>query len=261
MEVTRRARPLSRSSMNDVLWREMWRFRGGSLSIMVSRAVNLAALLCLCTAVRSFAQDPAPAGYTADTPTKSFLLARTGESLNGPYIGTIHYLEFFQVRKKWVYPDIGYLDFAHNYYREFFIGGGRTLYDGKIASWDQELLYDQALGPAARSARYLQPYTIFRVYFTPKFRNETDCFLYLPLNDSARIHFVLERAKFEYSLTKKWKIGAGYAGNKFPGVSWVNKPFLSTTISTPAGAFEFWLQKIPGGAQVQFRYALVHTSR
>ena len=48
-------------------------------------------------------------------------------------------------------------------------------------------MYDQATGPAARSARYLQPYAIFHVYFTPKFRNETDYFLYLPLNDSARI--------------------------------------------------------------------------
>jgi hypothetical protein len=239
----------------------MWCLGGGFLSIMVSRAVKLAALLCLGCAVTSFAQDPAPAGYTPDAPTKSFLLARTGESLTAPYIATIHYFEFFQVRKKWVYPDIGYVDFGKGNYREFFIGGGRTLYDGKFASWDQELMYDQATGPAARSARYLQPYAIFRVYFTPKFRNETDYFLYLPLNDSARIHFVLERAKFEYSLAKKWKIGAGYAGNKFPGVPWVKKPFISTTISTRAGAFEFWLQKIPGGAQVQIRYALVHTSR
>lgn len=239
----------------------MWRFKGGCLSIMVSRAVQLAALFCLSCAIESIAQDPAPAGYTADALTKSFFFARTGESLNAPYIGTIHYLEFFQVRKKWVYPDIGYVDFAHSNYREFFIGGGRTLYDGKFASWDQELLYNQAKGPAARSARYLQPYAILHVYFTPKITNETDYFLYLPLNDSARIHFILERAKFEYAVTNRWKIGAGYAANKFPGVPWVNKPFLSTTISTRAGAFEFWLQKIPGGAQVQFRYALVHTSR
>jgi hypothetical protein len=40
----------------------------------------------------------------------------------------------------------------------------------------------------------------------------------------------------------------------------VNKPFLTTTISTLAGAFEFWLQKIPAGGQVEVRYTLVDTS-
>jgi len=208
MELTRRVSLLSRSNMNDVSWRKMRSLRGGFSSMTVLRAVKFAVLLCLGCAVTSFAQDPAPAGYTTDALTKSFFMARTGESLNAPYIGTIHYLEFFQVRKKWIYPDVGYVDFAHNNYREFFIGGGRTLYNGKFASWDQELLYDQATGPAAGSARYLQPYAIFHVYFAPKFSNETDYFLYLPLNDSARIHFVLERAKFEYAVTKPWKIGA-----------------------------------------------------
>jgi hypothetical protein len=29
---------------------------------------------------------------------------------------------------------------------------------------------------------------------------------------------------------------------------------------TGVGDFEFWLQKIPGGAQIQFRYALLHKS-
>jgi hypothetical protein len=44
-------------------------------------------------------------------------------------------------------------------------------------------------------------------------------------------------------------------------VPWVNKPLLTTTISTKAGAFEFWLKKIPGGEQIEFRHALIHTSR
>jgi len=81
------------------------------------------------------------------------------------------------------------------------------------------------------------------------------------LNDSARFHQVIERAKLEYTLKKHWKLGAGYAGTKHAGGRWLNKPFLTTTISTKAGAFEFWLQKIPAGEQVEIRYALVHTSR
>jgi hypothetical protein len=231
--------------------------------IVRKRQAIFAAVLCLSGGVASFAQD-AVANTNGDSPaepTKSFFLARTGESLKGPYIGTIHYLEFFQIRNKWIYPDIGYVDFAHDNYREFFIGGGRTLIDDKIATWDQELLYVQAAGSAAASARYLQPWSMLRVRFTPKFTSETVYFAYFPLNDSAHIHHVFERVKFEFALKKRWKAGAGYAGVKFPAVPWVHKPMITTTISTKAGAFEFWLQKIPGGEQVEVRYALIHTSR
>jgi hypothetical protein len=234
----------------------------GSVATLIvhTRALKLAALLCLACAVTSFAQEAAPDEDIPAAPTKTFFMARTGESVDTPHIGIIHYLEFFQIRKKWIYPDIGYVDFAHGNYREFFIGGGRTLYDSKFATWDQELLYLQAIGPAARSAAYLQPWSMLRVRFTPKFTSETVYFLYLPLNDSARFHQVIERAKIEYHLKKRWKIGAGYAGTKPVGGRWTNKPLITTTVSTRAGAFEFWLQKIPSGAQVEVRYALVHTS-
>ena len=216
--------------------------------IVALRTMMFAALLCVFGAVASVAQDAAPNENSdnAPAPTKTFFLARTGESLTRPYIGEIHYLEFFQIRKKWIYPDIGYVDFAHGNYREFFIGGGRTFYDGKFATWDQELLYVQATGAAAASARYLQPWSMLRVRFTPKLTSETVYFGYFPLNDSAHIHHVIERAKVEYAVKKHWKVGAGYAGVKFDGVPWVNKPLLTTTISTKAGAFEFWLQKNPG---------------
>jgi hypothetical protein len=225
------------------------------------RAVKYAALLCLGCAATCFAQGGAPEEDTSAAPTKTFFMARAGERLDAPHIGIIHYLEFFQIRKKWIYPDIGYVDFAHNNYREFFIGGGRALVDNKIATWDQELLYVQAMGPAAASARYLQPWSMVRVRFTPKFTSETVYFLYLPLNDPARFHQVIERAKLEYAVKKRWKIGAGYAGSKPVGGHWANKPFLTTTVSTKAGAFEFWLQKIPAGEQVEIRYTLVHASR
>jgi hypothetical protein len=224
------------------------------------RALKFAALLCLGCAVSTFAQDATPADDVTPAPTKTFFMARAGESVDTPHIGIIHYLEFFQIRKKWIYPDIGYVDFAHGNYREFFIGGGRTLYDGKFATWDQELLYVPTAGPTAANAQYLQPWSMLRVRFTPRFTNETVYFIYFPLNDSARFHQVLERAKFEYRFKKRWKIGAGYAGSKFAGAAWINKPLITTTISTRAGAFELWLQKIPAGEQLELRYALVHTS-
>jgi len=260
--LSRRGQALPRNTANDVSLRVLMCLGSVITLIVLLRTAMFAALLCLCSAVMSFAQDAAPDGNgdAKAEPTVSFFFARTGESLVRPYIGTIHYLEFFQTRKRWIYPDIGYVDFAHGNYREFFIGGGRTLIDNKIASWDQELEYVQATGPAAHSARYLQPWSMLRVRFTPKLTSETVYFGYFPLNDSAQIHHVIERAKLEYALKKRWKIGAGYAGVKFSGVPWVNKPLITTTISTRAGAFEFWLQRIPGGEQVEVRYALIHTS-
>jgi len=252
---------LPRNATNDVSLRVSPHIGSFVLLNVSLCTLKFAALVCLACANTSFSQDAAPDEDTQVAPTKTFYLARTGESIETPHIGIIHYLEFFQIRKKWIYPDVGYVDFAHGNYREFFIGGGRTLIDDKIATWDQELLYVQASGPIARSAGYLQPWSMLRVRFIPKLTSETVYFVYFPLNDSARFHQVIERAKLEYAVKRRWKVGAGYAGTKPVGGHWANKPFLTTTISTRAGAFEFWLQKIPAGEQVEIRYVLVQTSR
>jgi len=226
------------------------------------RLAKFALPVAFACALTSFAQDPPPAGEKPQRePTTTLFFARTGESLTAPYVATIHYLEFLEIRGKWIYPDIGYIDFGHGNYREYYIGGGRTLFDNKHASFDQELLYLGTAGPAAAGAKYLQPWSMLRVHFTRKFTNETVYFPYLPLNNAARFHQVIERAKFEYAVNRRWKLGAGYAGVKLAGLAWINKPMLTTTISTKAGAFELWLQKIPGGGQVELRYALIHTSR
>jgi hypothetical protein len=214
-------------------------------------------LLCLGSARPSLAQGTANA---VSNPTTTIVIARTGVRLDAPHVGTYHYLEFIQSRGKWIYPDVGYIDFATNNYREVFAGGGLALLDRKQITLIGELFFDQAFGPAARGASYLMPWTMLQIRFTPKFTNETSYFLYLPLNNSARIQHVLERSKFEYALKKPWKAGVGYGGYQYGDTDWDHRPFVTTTISTGAGAFEFWLQKMPGGAQIQFRYMLVHTS-
>ena len=215
-------------------------------------------LLCLSITPPALAQGAADA---TSNPTTTIVLARTGVRLDEPHVGTYHYLEIIQSRGSWIYPDIGYIDFATNTYREVFVGGGRALLDNKRVTLIEEPFFDRAFGPAARGASYLMPWTMLQVRFTPKFNNETVYFLYLPLNDSARIQHVLERSKFEYALKKSLKAGIGYGAYKFGDTDWDHRPFATTTISTGAGAFEFWLQKMPGGAQVQFRYMLVHTGR
>ena len=123
------------------------------------RAMMLAALFSAGCAATTFAQGAAPAGDAAPAPTMTFFQARTGQQLESSFANTYHFLEFFQVRNRWIYLDIGYVDFGHNNYREFFIGGGRTVIENKRASMDLEFLNVQATGPASGSAAYLQPFT------------------------------------------------------------------------------------------------------
>lgn len=226
------------------------------------RTTFFALLFSLAFALPSLAQDTTGANATATDPTTTILIARTGLRTDAPYIGTYHCFEVFQLRGKWIYPDVGYIDFATNNYREIFVGAGRTLYDGERLMVAEELYYTQAVGPAAKSAKYLQPYTLIKIHFTRKFSNETVYFPYLPLNNPARVQHVLERSKLEYALNEAWKVGAGYAGYKYGDDQWQNKPIITTTVSTKrGGAFEFWLQEMPGGGQIQVRYTLVHVGK
>ena len=116
------------------------------------RTVTFAATLLLGYAVSGFAQDPPADEKAPPKPTETLFFARSGESLIGPYTATIHYLEFLQIRNKWIVPDVGYIDFGHGNYREYYICGGRTLFDNKYASFDQELLYLGTSGSAAAGA-------------------------------------------------------------------------------------------------------------
>ena len=229
---------------------------------MRSIVLCCSALVFLGSATSTLAQDTAGATSSPPgNPTTTIVIARAGMRLDHPHVGTYHYLEFFQSRNRWIYPDIGYVDLATNTYREVFVGGGRAFLDDKHVTLIGEFFFDQAFGPAARGASYLMPWSLLQVRFTPKFTNETSYFLYLPLNNSARIQHVFERSKFEYALRKPWKAGVGYGGYRYGDTDWDHRPFVTTTISTAAGTFEFWLQKMPRGAQIQFRYMLVHANR
>jgi hypothetical protein len=166
-------------------------------------------------------------------------------------------MEFFQARGDWILPDFGSLDFYHGNYREFFVGTGRTLHKSKTVTWLEELYFAQATGSAANSARYLWPWTLVDVRFTSQLTSEVVYFPYVPLNHSAHFQHVLERAKVEYAPSRTWKFGAGYGAYQYGGQPWQHKPFVTTTISTKVGSFESWLQKMPGGGQVQLRYQLV----
>jgi hypothetical protein len=223
------------------------------------RFYNMWAAAYLGFTLTAFSQNTT-VGSTKEA-TSTILIFRTGQRLASPFVRTYHYLEFVQARGKWVYPDLGYVDYGHGNYREVFGGAGRTLYNSERVTLVGVLYFAQALGPVAEDARYLWPLTNLQFRITPKFTSETFYWPYVPLNDSARFQHVLERSKLEYALRERWKVGVGYGGYRHGESDWEHKPFLTSTVSTRAGAFEFWLQKMPDGAQVQLRYTLVHQQR
>src|ERR1700681_224339 len=94
-----------------------------------------AAALLSCTLL-GFAQDTSK---TAQDATTTIFLARTGEQIQPPLSGTYHFLELLQTRGKWIYPDVGYVDFAHDNYREVFVGAGATFLQSKRVILIEEL--------------------------------------------------------------------------------------------------------------------------
>lgn len=213
----------------------------------------LALIVWLVTSELALAQGSPPAPETT-----TVFLARHGQRLQLQSIATLHYLELFQIRRRWIVPDIGYIDFGHDNYREMFVGAGYTLYDGKRLSWIEEMLFAQAFGSSANDARYLLPWTLIQYRLTDQFGGETVYFPYFPLNKNGRVQHVLERAKLERKVGSRWKAGAGLGGYKYADNAWSHRPFLTTTVRTRWGDWEFWLQRLPGNkAQFQIRYAMV----
>ena len=187
----------------------------------------------------------------AQEKTETFVIARTAIGNNA-----YNLVEVFQGRGRWIFPDVGYIDFNDaNKYREIFIGGGGILYKSKNAILIHEVYLDQATGPLAASALYFQPWTLFSFQISEKVSWETVYFPYFPLNKAGRVQHVLERSKVERDF-KHWKLGLGYSGYQFAYNDWDHKPFFTTTLKTRAGEFEFWFQRVPNNhGQLQMRYA------
>ena len=159
---------------------------------------------------------------------------------------TYHFFEAFQThRGKWIYPDVGYIDFAKNGYWEFFLGGGAILYDSEHFTLIHEGFIDRAQGPKSLSAAYYQPWTLFSYKMSQRVISRAVYFPYLPLNKPARIQHVLECAKLEYDF-KHFKLGGGYGGYRYGEENWQHKPFATWTLKAgPLGELELWLQRIP----------------
>src|ERR1700686_61317 len=216
-------------------------------------------LLLIWSVLVSFAGNAFAQEQDSVPKTATILMGWWGERAESNPISTYHFAEVFQVRGRWVYPDIGYVDFGHNNYREVFAGGGYTFVNGKHVTAVGELLYEQALGPSTHNDRWLGPWTILQYRITSKLGGEASYFAYAPLSSTAMVQHVLERSKLEYKIKSRWKIGVGYAGKKAENNPWQNKPFLTTTLITNEGEVEVWLQRLPqNNLQLQIRYKLVY---
>jgi hypothetical protein len=195
------------------------------------------------------------------SPVRSILIARTGEQFQAPHVLTYHLLEFEQDRGRWIFPDFGAVDYGHGDYREVFLGAGVTDFHNKFATLTQELYFVQDTGGAAHSARYLWPWPVFDLRFNPRLTSRVVFYPCIPLNRAAKAEYDIDHAKMEYAVNQRFTVGGGYSSSKSKGSAWVNKPFFTTTVTTREGAFEFWLQRMPGGGQLQVRYTLVHEGR
>jgi hypothetical protein len=171
--------------------------------------------------------------------------------------GAYHYAQVYQQRGRWIYPDVGYVDFNDaGRYREAWVGAGGVLYESAYVAFIGEGHIDKAFGPAADGALYLQPWMLLAYHLAPGLGGDLVYFPNLPLNDAGRRQHILERAKLEYDFGRV-KVGGGYAGSRIGDGPWKSKPFVTATINAGAvGAIELWLQQLPGNrVTVQVRYA------
>lgn len=170
---------------------------------------------------------------------------------------TYHFVEVLQQRDRWIVPDVYYVDFGSNRYREVGAGGGADLYNAHRFRFSVEGFLDQALGPSSHAAFYALDWALVAYSFTPRLHADAVYFTYFPLNNAGKMQHVLERSKLEYSF-QHFKIGPGYGGSQFGPRDWQHKPFLTTTLRGGGlGDLEFWFQRVAGNhMQVEIRYKI-----
>ena len=193
--------------------------------------------------------------------TQTIVVVRTGEQLQAPHVLTYRVVEFIQQRGRWIYPDLGYYDTGRFNEQLWLAAGGAEIWHGRHALWTEELYAVQEAGSATQNQRMLMLWTQLDLHLSPRLTGQTIVYPTVPLDRAARWGFDTDRAKLEYKLTRNMKIGPGYSSTDCSGGNWQNRPFLTTTISTGSGSYEFWLERMAGGAQIQLRYQLALTSK
>lgn len=213
-------------------------------------------MVWLFSAVAAAAQ-----GEFASAPVVSTLVVRTGEPLQSPHRLTYRLVEFSQQRGRWILPDLGAYDSSAGKDKLLFTGAGAEFRIGRRIDYTQIVYFAQDVGPGSHAARMLWVWPVLDVDLGRRWMAEGVAYPTIPLNRAAQTGFDIDRIKLERELTRRFSAGAGYSASLCTGKPWDNKPFVTTTVRSRAGSFEFWLERIDAGAQVQVRYTLIHAAR
>jgi hypothetical protein len=188
---------------------------------------------------------------------ESTYVFRTGEQLQGPHVLTYRLLEYAQTRGRWTFPDMGYYDTGNLSTQLWFIGTGADVVRTRHFAWNQTIYVAQESGSAASNQRTIRLWPVLDFTLTRHLTGQAVVFPILPIDHSAKAGFGVDRAKLEVAASSHLRFGAGYNASKCTGSPIENDPFGTITVTNRAGAWEFWLQHMAGGGQVQLRYVLV----
>jgi hypothetical protein len=207
----------------------------------------------------SASADPRPNPGPSTPSVLSSYTARTGEQFQAPHILTYGLVEYSQQRGRWIFPDIGVYAEAHSDGQLIFAGVGGEFHPSRRATLTQIVYYSQDTD--SHHARMIWLWPVLDLRFTPRLSAEAVAYPTIPLNKAATAGFDIDRVKLEYALNRRLTVGPGYSASICDGGSWQNKPFGTTTLNTRLGSFEFWVERIHGGGQLQMRYQLNHIER
>ena len=201
--------------------------------------------------------DPDPVHPASKRP-EAFYVFRTGERLERPYVASYHLFEYTLQYGRWLFPDLGYYDFGSVRSQLWFVGAGAELHPAHNVTWTQIVYVSQAAGPAAHNERALWIWPVINWNISRRLSWETVVYPTIPLNRSQRAGVDVDRTKVEWSFKPGLTAGAGYNATFTAGSQWTNRPFVTVTTTHHDRSWEFWLERIPGGAQVQLRCQFAH---
>jgi hypothetical protein len=170
--------------------------------------------------------------------------------------------EWAQMRGRWILPDVGYYDTGYGRNQLWFVGGGADLLHNSHYDWSQEIYLAQAAGQGSHNERSMWLWTVVDFKLRKHLTAELVCYPTLPLDRTQSYGFDIDRGKMEWAVKPHWLIGPGYNSTvSSDGTSWQSRPFVTMTRKSRSGDYEFWLERIPAGAQMQFRYQLVRDEK
>jgi hypothetical protein len=212
-------------------------------------------LLFFCACLRTGIAESSEPAQNAPSHFESNYVFRTGEQLQGPQVLTYRLFEYSLQAGHRILPDIGYYDTGGLSDRIIF-GGGGVEYKNRHIDYTQILYAAEETGPSAHHQRTLWIWPVIDSTYTPRLTSEVALYPTIPINHAARWGFDIDRAKMEYAFGPHFKAGAGLSACVGATTSWTNKPLATATFTNRGGAWEFWLERMPGGAQIQLRYSL-----